>query len=169
LLLKYVQSIDFIADVKIAYLIRNNYFSVGWHDKDIKTYQSYGYFWQASVGWNINDRNKDHYIYMGPFIVGKIYDTHINRNQYTAGITISNDFYRRLFKIPLICVYKMYIPVIDYTESTSFPLFFSKYTFNWQHTLTVCFALNKRTKYGELLHDFSKIKKKKAKDLKHEK
>jgi hypothetical protein len=114
----------FLADVKLAYLIRNNVFSNAWNDLGVKTYQSYGYFWQASAGWNINDSDKDHLMYIGPFVMGKIYDTHINRNQYSMGCALADDLYLQVGKIPLICIFKMYIPLLDYTESTEYPFFF---------------------------------------------
>jgi hypothetical protein len=134
----------FFADFIIAYLVRNNYFSVQWNDLESKMYQAYHYLWQASVGWNVNhNRDKGHMMYMGPFITGKIYDSHINRNQYTIGCFYADDVKIKSSRIPFCIIYKMYIPVLDYTESLRTPLFLSKYILNWQYSLGIGYQITK--------------------------
>lgn len=134
----------FFADFILAYLVRNNYFSVQWNDLEVKMYQAYSYLWQASAGWNVNHNpKKEHMMYMGPFITGKIYDSHINRNQYTIGCFYADDVKIKSSKIPLCIIYKMHIPVLDYTESLRIPLFLTKYILNWQYSLGIGFLITK--------------------------
>lgn len=134
----------FFTDLIFAYLVRNNYFSVIWHDSHSKMYQAYNYLWQASAGWNVNHNSKqDHLMYMGTFITGKIYDSHINRNQYTLGCFFADDVNLKFLKMPLCFIYKMHIPVLDYTESLQTPLFLSKYILNWQYSLGIGFLITK--------------------------
>lgn len=134
----------FFADLIIAYLVRNNFFSVQWNDLESMMYQAYQYIWQASAGWNVNhQRGKGHMMYMGPFMTGKIYDSHINRNQYTIGCFFADDVKIKSSRIPFSIIYKMHIPVLDYTESLRTPLFLSKYILNWQYSLGIGYQITK--------------------------
>jgi hypothetical protein len=143
------QKSRYFTDLQLAYLMRSNAFSVAWNDTDQRIFTSFGYFLQSSFGWNINDSEGDHFAYLGPFILAKLYDTNMIRNQFTVGVMLSDDIKISTKGIPLYFLCKFYIPVLDYTEAVKNPLFISSYILNWQYSITAGWHFQKQ-KSGNL-------------------
>jgi len=127
----------FISDAMFMYLYRNNSFSNAMQDAGIRTLDSYGYYWQASVLRNINDGEGDHLMYIGTFIQGKIYDTHQVRDHYQWGISCAQDVWRSVLGLPICFNLKAGIPVLEYTRHYNRSISIARDILAFQYVFTV--------------------------------
>lgn len=126
----------FIAELQFSYFKNTNIFATYVSESAGYYKRSFGYYGQAGCMRVFKDGDGDPLMDGGLYVQGKIYDTHKVRDNYQLGLLLGKSFPVKLFKIPVWYVFRMNIPLVDYTESFRYERAFSTEIYLWQFFLS---------------------------------